>query len=260
MTDKVGPEKISLLRAYGAEVVVCPVAVAARGSAELLLGRRAAHRRAARRSGPTSTPTRTTRWPTRRPPGPSCGARPAGGSPTSSPAPARAARSPAPPATSRRRTRRSRSSPPTPRARCSPAARAGRTSSRASARTSSPPPGSPSCTTTSSPISDEESFLTARRVSRGEGILIGGSRRAWPSPRRSRSPSRPTPDDIVVVLNPDSGRGYLSRVFDDEWMANFGFLQRVRPVRRRRARHPRRRRPTLLYVNPDQTGAPGDRR
>ena len=36
---------------------------------------------------------------------------------------------------------------------------------------------------------------------------------------------RAGPDDIVVVLNPDSGRGYLSRVFDDDWMANFGFLR-----------------------------------
>ena len=36
---------------------------------------------------------------------------------------------------------------------------------------------------------------------------------------------RAGPDDIVVVLNPDSGRGYLSRVFDDEWMANFGFVR-----------------------------------
>ena len=74
-------------------------------------------------------------------------------------------------------------------------------------------------------ISDEESFLTARRVSREEGILIGGSRRAWPSPRRSQVAKRAGPDDIVVVLNPDSGRGYLSRVFDDDWMANFGFLR-----------------------------------
>ncbi len=90
-----------------------------RGSAELLLGRRAARPTSSTRSAPTSTPTRTTRWPTRRPPGPSCGRRPAGASPTSSPAPARAARSPASPATSRRRTRRSRSSPPTRRARCS---------------------------------------------------------------------------------------------------------------------------------------------
>ena len=60
------------------------------------------------------------------------------------------------------------------------------------------------------------------------------------------------PDDVVVVFNPDSGRGYLSRVFDDEWMANFGFLREcdecVGAVLD--ARHG----PTeLLYVNPEET-------
>ena len=85
MTDKVAPEKISLLKAYGAEVVVCPVTAGAGGPAELLLRRRAAHRGAKGRSGPTSTPTRPTRFPTRGPPGPSCGRRRPGGSPTSSP-------------------------------------------------------------------------------------------------------------------------------------------------------------------------------
>ena len=48
MTDKVAPEKVSLLRAYGAEVVVCPVAVAPEDPGELLLRRRPAHRRARR--------------------------------------------------------------------------------------------------------------------------------------------------------------------------------------------------------------------
>jgi cystathionine beta-synthase len=72
-------------------------------------------------------------------------------------------------------------------------------------------------------ISDEESFLTARRISRTEGILIGGSggMAVAAAIQVARSAS---PDDIVVVLNPDSGRGYLSRVFDDGWMANYGFL------------------------------------
>ena len=63
---------------------------------------------------------------------------------------------------------------------------------------------------------------------------------------------RAGPDDIVVVLNPDSGRGYLSRVFDDEWMANFGFLrecdQCVGAVLDARGDTP-----SLLYVNPDHT-------
>jgi cystathionine beta-synthase len=39
-----------------------------------------------------------------------------------------------------------------------------------------------------------------------------------------RIAERLTPDDLVVVLLPDSGRGYLSKVFNDEWMADYGFL------------------------------------
>ena len=60
------------------------------------------------------------------------------------------------------------------------------------------------------------------------------------------------PDDVVVVLNPDSGRGYLSRVFDDDWMANFGFVREcdacVGAVLETRGAMAE-----LLYVNPGQT-------
>jgi cystathionine beta-synthase len=60
------------------------------------------------------------------------------------------------------------------------------------------------------------------------------------------------PDDIVVVFNPDSGRGYLSRLFDDAWMANFGFIrecdQCVGAMLASRGHTPE-----LLYVNPGQT-------
>jgi cystathionine beta-synthase len=101
-------------------------------------------------------------------------------------------------------------------------------------------------------ISDEESFLTARRVSQVEGILIGGSG-GMAVAAAIQVARRAGPDDIVVVFNPDSGRGYLSRVFDDEWMANFGFLrecdQCVGAVLDTRN-------PTLdslLYVNPHET-------
>jgi cystathionine beta-synthase len=74
------------------------------------------------------------------------------------------------------------------------------------------------------PISDEESFLTARRVTHQQGIFIGGSggtavAAALQVARTAR------PDDLFVVLIPDRGSGYLSRVFDDEWMATFGFLR-----------------------------------
>jgi cystathionine beta-synthase len=100
-------------------------------------------------------------------------------------------------------------------------------------------------------IPDEESFLTARRVSREEGILIGGSG-GLAVAAGLQVARRAAPEDIVVVLNPDSGRGYLSRVFDDGWMANYGFLREcelcVGAVLDARGDTP-----ALLYVNPDQT-------
>ena len=100
-------------------------------------------------------------------------------------------------------------------------------------------------------VSDEESFLTARRLARDEGILIGGSGgMAVAAALRVARAARP--DDVVVVLNPDSGRGYLSRVFNDEWMANYGFLREcdlcVGAMLSSRGGMP-----GLLYVNPDRT-------
>lgn len=102
------------------------------------------------------------------------------------------------------------------------------------------------------PISDEESFLVARRVSQEEGILIGGSGgTAVAAALQVAATAAPT--DLIVVLIPDSGRGYLSRVFDDEWMANYGFLREcdlcVSVVLTTRGAEV----PPLVYVNPDDT-------
>jgi cystathionine beta-synthase len=73
-------------------------------------------------------------------------------------------------------------------------------------------------------VSDEDSFLMARRVTAEEGLLIGGS--GGTAVAAAIEVGRELgPDDLVVVLIPDSGRGYLSRVFDDEWMAGLGFLK-----------------------------------
>jgi cystathionine beta-synthase len=101
------------------------------------------------------------------------------------------------------------------------------------------------------PISDERSFLTAREVSREEGILIGGSGGMAVAAAIDIA-KQAGPDDIVVVLNPDSGRGYLSRVFDDNWMANLGFVREcdecVGAVLDARGDTPQ-----LLFVNPFNT-------
>ncbi|MBI5088906.1 MAG: pyridoxal-phosphate dependent enzyme, partial [Actinobacteria bacterium] len=100
-------------------------------------------------------------------------------------------------------------------------------------------------------VSDEQSFLTARQVSREEGILIGGSG-GMAVAAAIQVAKRAAPGDIVVVLNPDSGRGYLSKVFNDDWMANFGFLREcdecVGAVLDTRGATP-----ALLYVNPSDT-------
>ncbi len=73
------------------------------------------------------------------------------------------------------------------------------------------------------PISDRDSFLMARTVSEREGLLIGGSCGTAVAAALQVAAEN-GPDDLVVVLTPDSGRGYLTSVFDDKWMARFGFL------------------------------------
>src|SRR5947209_7864848 len=101
-------------------------------------------------------------------------------------------------------------------------------------------------------VSDRNSFLTARRVTLEEGILVGGSAgtAVWAALEVGRELG---PDDVVVVLIPDSGRGYLSKLYNDEWMADFGFLrsggQTVGDVLERKAAEL----PTLVHVHPDET-------
>ena len=71
-------------------------------------------------------------------------------------------------------------------------------------------------------ISDAESFATARRVAREEGILLGGSSGTTLA-AAFRFAQRCTADDLIVVLCPDTGRNYLSKMYDDSWMAQNGF-------------------------------------
>jgi cystathionine beta-synthase len=72
-------------------------------------------------------------------------------------------------------------------------------------------------------VSDKDSFAMTRRLAREEGMLVGGSC-GMAVVAALRVAERLGPDDLVVVLLPDSGRGYLSKVFNDEWLADFGFL------------------------------------
>jgi cystathionine beta-synthase len=72
-------------------------------------------------------------------------------------------------------------------------------------------------------VSDAESFEFTRRLAREEGLLVGGSC-GMAAAAAVRLAKRLGPDDVVVVLLPDGGRGYLSKVFNDGWMASYGFL------------------------------------
>jgi cystathionine beta-synthase len=72
-------------------------------------------------------------------------------------------------------------------------------------------------------VSDRESFLMARRIAREEGLLVGGSSGTAVVAAAKLARTLPA-EAVVVVMMPDSGRGYMSKIFNDEWMVANGFL------------------------------------
>jgi len=79
-------------------------------------------------------------------------------------------------------------------------------------------------------VTDRESFVAARRLAREEGILVGGSA-GLALHAAIQAAVRCGPEDVVVVLLPDTGRNYLTKFFSDEWMRQNGYLQRLVPAR-----------------------------
>jgi len=78
-------------------------------------------------------------------------------------------------------------------------------------------------------VSDRESFVTARRLAHDEGILAGGSAGStvWAAIVVAE---RLGPDATVLTLIPDSGRSYMSKFYDDNWMLEHGFVERQAPA------------------------------
>jgi cystathionine beta-synthase len=79
-------------------------------------------------------------------------------------------------------------------------------------------------------VSDRDSFLTARRLAREEGLLVGGSSGStvWGALEYARRLAKP--DARILTILPDSGRSYLSKFLDDNWMIEHGFLERTAPA------------------------------
>jgi cystathionine beta-synthase len=110
-------------------------------------------------------------------------------------------------------------------------------------------------------VSDADSFAFTRRLARQEALLVGGSSgMAAFAAKQLAEELAGTPegkDAVIVVLLPDSGRGYLTKVFNDEWLGHYGFpidgeaakVQTVGEVLRGKDG----RMPDLVHTHPGET-------
>ncbi len=80
-------------------------------------------------------------------------------------------------------------------------------------------------------VSDRDSFLTARAITRQEGILVGGSSGTAVFAALAVARELDDPEATIVVLLPDSGRQYMSKLYSETWMLQHGMLERPEVVR-----------------------------
>ncbi|WP_028659504.1 cystathionine beta-synthase [Nocardioides insulae] len=108
-------------------------------------------------------------------------------------------------------------------------------------------------------VADRDSFAFTRRLAREEALLVGGSSgmAAFAAKQLAAElAAEGRTDAVIVVLLPDSGRGYLTKVFNDEWLGRYGFATSDQPPARSVGdvlRGKDGRLPDLVHTHPGET-------
>jgi len=103
-------------------------------------------------------------------------------------------------------------------------------------------------------ISDKESFNTARKLAREEGLLVGGSSGTAVAAALKYAQRLDEPKYIVALL-PDTGRNYLTKIYSDQWMRDNGFLEEkeVREARIKEVLLQKKEMPRIISITPGDT-------